>query len=299
MTELKWMKGILYEVAFWKAIYKRKASREWLLNDSKLNHEIQLHNFDAANFLREQKEANEDAPLVLDIGCGMSYFTGNLLDGKPINIQFIDPLAHFYNDILKHEKANAPAITFGMMEYLSAFYPEKNVSLAIIQNALDHSEKPMKGIIEALNVLKIGGVLYLKHYPDEAEKEQYRGFHQFNINIENGSYIIWDKQKKLNINDAVKGFATIEVSTYDNPAEVIAVIKKTAEVPAELLTPLEDIRTLSNQLMLHAKETHSLKNMAAYHFKKPVLNTGQFLLRYVDIDTKEKVKKLFHRVKKS
>ncbi|MCF0208714.1 MAG: hypothetical protein HUK07_04625, partial [Bacteroidaceae bacterium] len=77
------------------------------------------------------------------------------------------------------------------------------------------------------------------------------------------------------------------------------VIKKTAEVPAELLTPLEDIRTLSNQLMLHAKETHSLKNMAAYHFKKPVLNTGQFLLRYVDIDTKEKVKKLFHRVKKS
>lgn len=298
MKELKWMKGILYEVAFWNATYKRKASREWILNDAKLNHEIELHNFDAAAFLRERMLVEEN-PLVLDIGCGMTYFTGNLLGGKPINMQFVDPLAHFYNDILeKYKVTKAPRITFGMMEYLSAFYPEKDVSLAIIQNALDHSENPIKGIIQSLAVLKPGGILYLKHYPNEAEKEQYRGFHQFNITIEDGCYIIWNKDNRVNVNELVKDFAEVEVSTYDNPDEIIAVIRKTAEVPDSLLTPLEDVRKLSTQLMLHAKETHSFRNMASYHTKKPVFNMGQYMMRFVELDNREKIKKVLRKFKK-
>ena len=46
------------------------------------------------------------------------------------------------------------SIEFGMMEYLSDFYPEGNIDMVIIQNALDHSSAPQIGIIEAMQTLK-------------------------------------------------------------------------------------------------------------------------------------------------
>jgi len=264
-----WLKGIPCEITFWKNLFKQKAKKDYVLHRSGLNHDICLHNFEAKPFLLSLQEKNAGKkPLVIDLGCGLSYYTGNLLNGEPLNIRFVDPLAAFYNKILEQAHIQAPRIEFGMMEYISSFYQKDEASLIIIQNALDHSMNPMKGIIESLRTLHVGGVLYLKHYPNEAEKEAYRGFHQFNVSKEGSDLVIWNKEERLNVNALLKSFAHVEVSTYSPPEEVVAVITKTDEVPVTLTDDRQDRRDLCRQLLVQAQLTNRLSFVLKYHSTK-------------------------------
>lgn len=110
---------------------------------------IELEGFDANAFLQQQTE-----PHVYDVGCGMSYAIGDKMecDGQliPLDVHYVDPLAIHFNDILRRHKKDLPFIEFGMAEYLSAFIPSADASLITIQNALDHSSMPIKGIVESL-----------------------------------------------------------------------------------------------------------------------------------------------------
>jgi len=219
-----WMGGIAYEVAFWNNVYRWPWTFRGMMGWSNYGSDINLEGFDAVAFL-----AQKDNPKVLDVGCGMSYATGDhiTVDGrqKPIDIDYVDPLAHCFNHILRRYDRHLPDITFGMAEYLSAFYPEKSVSLVIIQNALDHSSDPMKGIMEALEVLEPAGVLYLNHHPNEAETEHYKGFHQFNICEECGKLIVWNKHCRFDVAELTRNIAQTEVRKMPN-GHVIAVLHK-------------------------------------------------------------------------
>jgi SAM-dependent methyltransferase len=236
-----WINGIPYEIAFWKGVYSNKRSIKRLFNWSKYNKEIELANFDVRLFLSKKEN-----PTVIDAGCGMSFSNGNKLDGKPLNVFYIDPLAPFFNKIIERKKLDLPKITFGFIEYLSAFIPDK-ASLIIVQNALDHSKNPLKGILECIECLEIGGVLYLKHFRNEAETENYRGFHQYNISTENDDIIIWNKETKTNINFFLKDFAETKTSIRGN--EVIAVITKKKELTSGLIDTKSDMVNLSNEYM--------------------------------------------------
>ena len=143
---IKWLLGIPYEVAFWDAVYGNKRVLASTLAYAHYGRELCLPGFDAAAFLLRQPEPEK--AVILDIGCGMSYMPGEyLLDEKgdkhTLNIHYIDPLASYYNQIAAKHNVHVPPVEFGMMEYISAFYPEHDVTLAIIQNALDHSAKPV------------------------------------------------------------------------------------------------------------------------------------------------------------
>ena len=249
-----WINGIPYEIAFWEATYSNKKSIKSLFRWSKYNKEIELTNFNAKQFLSQKEN-----PIIIDAGCGMSYCNGDKLDGKQLNICYVDPLAPFYNRIIEKKKLDLPKITFGFIEYLSAFIPQK-ASLIIIQNALDHSKNPIKGILESIESLEIGGVLYLRHHKNEAETENYCGFHQYNISLDNSEMIIWNKETKININTFVKNFADTETSTFEN--EVIAVITKKQEVTNGLVDYKKDIADLSNQYI----EVIQNLNNASYSF---------------------------------
>lgn len=229
----KWIEGIPYEIAFWNNVYRWKRPFNGLMKWSHYGNVIELECFNASQYLE-----NQSNPTVLDVGAGMSYATGNFVkkgdEKKQLDIHYVDPLAPFFNKILKKYKKNLPEIDFGMMEYLSVFYPENTVDLVIIQNALDHSSNPLKGIFEAIATLRIGGKLYLNHHPNEAETEHYKGFHQFNICSENEKLIIWNKTQRFDIESLVCGFAGIETARAES-GHVIAVITKHADVPAELV----------------------------------------------------------------
>ena len=295
---LKWLLGIPYEVAFWDSIYGNKKALASTLAFSHYGRELCLDGFDAATFILQQPEPEKAK--ILDIGCGMSYLPGVfILDQKgqkrTLNIHYIDPLAAYYNEIAQHHHVQVPPVEFGMMEYLSAFYPEHDVTLAIIQNALDHSANPVKGVLEALNALKKGGVLYLNHHPNEAEYEQYRGFHQFNICIEDNQLIIWNREKRFNINEIVKGFARVETQTVEtNP---VAILTKTAEVPVSLLDHEQDIRTLSTSLLEMTKVMNDPHAMRRYHRQYRTYRVVQRISKLFSWKTRQNIKKIIKKLK--
>ena len=222
----KWLDGISYEVAFWNNVYRWPHTFKGMMGWADYGSVINLEGFDANSFLASEKD-----PKVYDVGCGMSYAVGNNIqkDGRmlPLDIHYVDPLAIHFNRILRKHGKQLPPIEFGMAEYLSAFV-HGDATLITIQNALDHSSAPVKGIVEALTSLKEGGILYLNHHPNEAEMEQYKGFHQYNINEENGELIIWNKAERYNISQMLGSFASVEVRRMDN-GHIIAVIKRRAE----------------------------------------------------------------------
>jgi len=295
---IKWLLGIPYEVAFWESIYGNKKALTSTLAFSHYGRALSLDGFDAASFLMKQQEPEK--AIILDIGAGMSYLPGEFIvtdQGKqlPLNIHYIDPLADYYNQIAQNHKVNVPKVEFGMMEYLSAFYPEHDVTLAIIQNALDHSANPLKGVLEALNALKINGVLYLNHHPNEAEYEQYRGFHQFNICIEEDKLIIWNREQRYDVNEIIKDYARVETKMVDkNP---VAIITKTSEVPAALLDHEQDIRTLSTALLNLTQEMNNASKMRKYHRQYRYYRFVQRVSKLFSWQTRQNIKNLIKKLK--
>ena len=289
---IKWLLGIPYEVAFWESEYANKKEFASLMRFSHLGQPIHLDGFDVRAFLENQKTPSEAK--ILDVGCGMTFYPGDRVvineEVCPINIHYVDPLAHYYNKIAFDHHVSVPKVEFGMMEYLSAFYPEHDVTLIIIQNALDHSANPIKGILEALKALKKEGVLYLNHHPNEAEYEQYRGFHQFNICIENDELIIWNGEQRFNVNEIVKDFARVETKIVDeNP---VAIITKKADVPAALLDYEQDIRTLSTALLDLTQEMNNPTKMRKYHRQFRYYRLVQRLSKLFSWQTRQNIKNL-------
>ena len=165
------MQGIPYEVAFWRSYYANRKRRRQLMEWSQYGRECSLDGFDLAAFV---STCPSPEPLLLDVGCAMSYAFGNIVGGRPQKVLYIDPLAPFYNRILRRYRIDRPEITFGMVEYLSATNAGVTADFIHIRNALDHCADPMEGILQALACLRTGGVLYLNHFDNEALREAYR-----------------------------------------------------------------------------------------------------------------------------
>ena len=295
---IKWLLGIPYEVAFWEATYAHKKVLASTLAYSHYGRELTLNGFDAATFLLAQ--AQPEQAQVLDIGAGMSYMPGEFIVDKngnkhPINIHYIDPLANYYNEIAAKHHVEVPQVEFGMMEHLSAFYPAHDVTLAIIQNALDHSANPVKGILEALNTLHNGGILYLNHHPNEAEYENYRGFHQFNICVEKDELLIWNREQRFNVNDIVKDFARVEAKMVEGYP--IAILTKTAEVPAAMLDHEQDIRTLSTALLELTQKMNDASFMRRYHRQFRFYRYAQWFSKLFSWQTRQNLKKFIKKIK--
>ena len=136
----QWIDGIPYEKAFWNNVYRWKQTFNGMMQWSNYGGIIDLECFDANRFL---SSCTSCKPKVLDVGCGLSYATGNYIEingtKTALDLHYVDPLADVFNDIKKRYHRNLPDIEFGMVEYLSDFFPRHDADLIIIQNALDHS----------------------------------------------------------------------------------------------------------------------------------------------------------------
>lgn len=279
-----WINGIPYEIAYWESTYSNKKRLESLFKWSKYNKEIELNNFDVKPLLCQKEN-----PIIVDAGCGMSFSNGDKLDGKQLNVFYIDPLAPFFNKIIEKKKLDLPKITFGFIEYISAFVPDK-ASLIIVQNALDHSNDPIKGILECIESLEIGGVLYLRHFKNEAVTENYRGFHKYNISLENDELIIWNKETKTNINNFLRDFTDIKTSTIRN--EVIAVITKEKELTNGHIDYKKDIENLSNHYIEMIQNLSKVSYSFSYQWIFFKMRIIQLFAQQFNWETRQKIKKM-------
>lgn len=284
----RWLGGIPYEVSFWESYYDNKKRRKELFEWSCYDKPFDLENFDIHKYIHN---LNIDNPQVIDVGCSLSYVLGNIIDGKMRSILYVDPLASFYNQILDRQKLSLPRIVFGMIETLSLSFMKDSVDFIHVRNALDHSFNPLLGIINCLQILKLGGILYLNHHPNEAEKENYRGFHQYNIIDESDNLIIWNKESSLNISQYLKGICSIEVSRSDS-GNVVAVITKLDEIPSELYSSKETVQHFSQVLEGLMLYFHSFNNAYSYQFKRLYTSIGHKTMRLLPYTIINKIKQL-------
>lgn len=160
-----------------------------------------------------------ESSVVLDVGCGLYSKFGTQLHGKPLELHAIDPLAAFYNHInQKYDAAfsgsvePAKKIEFGMFELLSAQFGCDFADYIIIENAMDHCIDPFSALVEALRVLKPGGLLTTRHCINEACHGLYDGLHRWNIcPDENNQLLIWNQNNYINASEALREYASIEV----------------------------------------------------------------------------------------
>jgi SAM-dependent methyltransferase len=167
---------------------------------------------------------------VLDVGAGPMTVLGVASSERTIQILAVDPLADLYQHILTTYDIAPPIPTvFATAEDLSAFFGPSTFDLVHCQNALDHSFDPFCGIEEMLRVVKTGGHVVLRHYINEAEYEDYAGFHQFNFDMKDGRFHIWNRSSGI-FPDEYVHCETIFTTSANRPARSVqVVIRKTGE----------------------------------------------------------------------
>ena len=287
----RWLKGIPYEVAFWRSYYANRRRRADLFSWSLFGKACSLDNFDIDAFIGSWPDSN---PLILDVGCALSYAFGNIINGEEARVEYVDPLAPFYNRILDDYGIERPRIKFGMVEQLSASYPEGSAAFIHIRNALDHCSDPMEGILQSIKSLKVGGVLYLNHFRNEAVREAYRGFHQFNIDERDGKLTIWNPRESIDAAGKVKTFATVDCSVSDE-GRIIAVIRKTAPVPETLCNPEKTAKASAEIMIATVGHFHSFGSVVNYQFSRLTSTIGHRLTRLLPLSSLEKLKSLLRK----
>ena len=271
----RWLSGIPYEVAFWRSYYRNTNSRKALFSWSQYGKECQLDHFDVAAFI---SRLDTSSPVIVDVGCALSYMFGNSFGGRKYDVVYLDPLAGFYNRILDDYRLDLPRITFGMGETLSLHFPKSTVSLFHVRNALDHSVRPMMVIWQALMCLHVGGVLYLNHKPNEAEHEAYMGFHQYNVDCQDGRLVIWNRSERIDVAEALAPYAGVKASVTDD-GRIVAVITKKEELPAEHPVVMESSSYATGMMQTILDYFHSAPNVMGYQVKRGVYSVGHGLMR--------------------
>jgi SAM-dependent methyltransferase len=192
-----WASGIPYELSFWTHWAKTQGGGWPDEFAARMNPETPL-----VPWLAERATATGLTHLrVLDVGAGPVTSIGYVPPpGITMDLVATDPLADAYTRIFDAMGLKRPVPTsFAPAEELSAFLPEDSFDIVHCRNALDHSFDPIRGLVEMLRVVKIGGQVMLYHNPNEAEGEGYSGFHQYNFDVVDERFIIWRGETRWDV----------------------------------------------------------------------------------------------------
>jgi hypothetical protein len=98
---------------------------------------------------------------------------------------------------------------FSFAEDLSGRFEPGKFDLITCMNALDHALEPMWGILEMMLVLSNGGKIFLSHAINEAENEKYSGFHQWNFDMVDAKFTIWNQKRRLVVDEVLGDSAKV------------------------------------------------------------------------------------------
>lgn len=218
-----WSAGISNEIKFWKQWVETKGDRWQEEFTTRMSGENMLSDL----FVKLLPPTGK--VYILDVGSGPITSIGVMLEGREIHLRACDPLAEAYFRIFKLAKLIPPVQTeFAAGEALSASFKPNLFDIVNCRNALDHSSAPFQGIREMLKVCKVGGYVVLDHHINEAEREKYSGFHQHNFDEQDGDFVIWNKDARINVSKEISKFAATEVKVGGNRNSILVILKKIA-----------------------------------------------------------------------
>jgi SAM-dependent methyltransferase len=224
--ELLWReKGVSHELDFWtrwfatKGLYWPDDYRRRLDPRAELDEPL----------IVERLAEFGDEVAILDVGAGPLTILGKHHPGKALKITPVDPLAREYDELLASFGVDPPirtALCPGE-ELLQKFEPGQ-FDLAYARNSLDHSYDPVAIVRNMVAVVRPGGYVLLRHVRREAEHQNYSGFHQWNLDIEDDHLVLWNRVSKHDLTEELAPSAGV-MAYRDDTAEddwVLAVIEK-------------------------------------------------------------------------
>jgi SAM-dependent methyltransferase len=180
MTTLE-LHGIYHELAFWQQFVKTdRFLNGWLkkVKTPELNQEV-------ADFILSVKNDS-----ILDVGSGVC----SLLNGL-VNVTACDPLGDLYRLIFDYEKNKLLPPLPIPAEHLNY---SNEFDIVHISNALDHCQNPYDALNSLIEAVKPGGYLIVQGFCNEAEYENWQGFHQWNLDItDSGILMIKGKESQF------------------------------------------------------------------------------------------------------
>lgn len=207
MNKRIWAKGAKQELDFWEMWFRTKGL-EWKKDYlNRMDPHLQFQDY-LIKYLPKVPTCH-----ILDVGAGPLTVLGKVLPDRELDIVAVDPLAKDYDDILQRYKISPVVRTqYCEAENLSDQFLPDYFDLIHSLNALDHSYDPLEGIRQMLKVLKENRFIFLSHSSNEAERENYAGFHQWNFCREGEKFIIWNKGARIDVNEALRGQAEVTIS---------------------------------------------------------------------------------------
>jgi hypothetical protein len=192
---------------------------------------------------------------ILDVGAGPATNIGTFAPGKAVEVVAVDPLAHVYDHII----ANAATATgragppirsqFAFAEDLSSRFAANTFDVVTCTNALDHAIEPAWGILEMLMVTREGGKIYLGHTQNEAVRENYCGFHQWNFDVEDSRFIIWNASRRIDATELFADFADVRATMPVENWVKVDIVKREAP-PFDMQDYHRRLRALLLEAML-------------------------------------------------
>ena len=224
----KWSSGVNNEVDWWAGYIDTRGS-DWGNDlEQRLRPDSQ---WDPSN-----APVPKPTDKVLDVGSGPLTRVAKMVAGHRLDLTAVDPLAPYYNRALSKANIKPPVpAQQAFAEDLSARFEPETFDFINIQNALDHSIDPLRAIEEMLIVAKTGGTIVLTHARNEAARAEYDGLHQWNFDIKNSKFLIWNKDERHIVDDLFAEIATMKTTPYANIDDNIrTVITKKAAPPTAL-----------------------------------------------------------------
>ena len=135
------------------------------------------------------------------------------MDGVTIHITACDLLADDYNRMMQKENIT-PLIPVEGLDMSKMSYADNSFDIVHCNNALDHTLNPERAVQEMIRVCKHGGYVYLRHYHNVGENNNYTGLHFWNICRDGNGCRIWNQKHELFINIPTTYEDNMVVSVY-------------------------------------------------------------------------------------
>lgn len=227
-----WKSGIKNEVEFWDKLFKTSGRCGG-------NEKVFSYRLDPLCKFSLASDLDSVDGKIIDIGSGPYSNLGFCVENERLNITLVDPLAASYRKIGKKYGIQFPIEPqTGMVELLHLLYEQNEFDFVHMSNSLDHCFDPIRGIFELIYISKVGGKIILRHNDNEAERANYKGFHQWNLTLRDGRFAIWRRNEDfIFVDEIIKDYAKVEFAGVcseklfdDNWTYNKVVIRKTREL---------------------------------------------------------------------
>ncbi len=216
----EWLSGVNHEILFWTRYLQTQGS-EWPEDYLfRINPHAELQ-----PYLADLLEGCVGKPKILDVGAGPMSCLGKCYQGSEIEIIATDALADHYDMLPFPDKLPILRTIRCDTELLSGNFCAL-FDIVHARNTLDHSYDPNVAILEMIKVCKKGGFIFTDHEANEAIKENWEGFHQWNFSVEHRDIIIANKRQSFSLLETIRGQAEIKEISQDGSDWVRCVIKK-------------------------------------------------------------------------